>query len=69
MVDEVSSCDQAVEILKHNSYDVAVLDITGFKGDELLKSINKHQIPSFMIITQHLTQDILKQLIIKNKDT
>jgi len=67
VVDEVSSCDQAVKFLKHNTYDVAVLDITGFTGDELLKRINKHQIPSFMIITQPLTQDILRQLIKKNK--
>ncbi|MEN8212210.1 MAG: hypothetical protein ABFR31_10865 [Thermodesulfobacteriota bacterium] len=67
VVDEVSSCDQAVEFLKHNTYDVAVLDITEFKSDELFKRINKHQVPSFMIITQPLTQNILRQLFKKSK--
>ena len=69
IVDAVSSSAQAFEFLRHDTYDAVVLDITRSKGYELLKIINKHQIPSLRITSHTLTQDLLRQPVKNNMTT
>ncbi len=67
-IDTASSFEQAIELLKNNTYDVAVLDIMGVKGYEILKATNKLNIPSLMLTAHALTPDNLKQSIEKGAD-
>lgn len=67
-VDTASTFEDAVKHLKTNTYDVAVLDIMGVKGYDLLKITNKIDIPSLMITAHALTPDNLKQSIEQNAD-
>lgn len=67
-VDTASSFDQAVDCLKNNTYDAAVLDIMGVKGYDLLKITHKLGIPSLMLTAHALTPDNLKQSIEQGAD-
>ena len=67
-VDTASSFEQAIEFLKNRTYDVAVLDIMGVKGYEILKATNKLNIPALMLTAHALTPDNLKQSIEKGAD-
>jgi len=67
-IDTASSFEQAIELLKNNTYDVAVLDIMGVKGYKILKATNKLNIPSLMLTAHALTPDNLKQSIEKGAD-
>jgi len=67
-VDTASSFEQAIEFLKTRTYDVAVLDIMGVKGYEILKATNKLNIPALMLTAHALTPDNLKQSIEKGAD-
>ncbi|MCP4671021.1 MAG: response regulator [Desulfobacula sp.] len=67
-IDTASSFEQAIDLLKNNTYDVAVLDIMGVKGYEILKATNKLNIPSLMLTAHALTPDNLKQSIEKGAD-
>jgi CheY-like chemotaxis protein len=67
-VDTASNFEKAIELLKNNPYDVAVLDIMGVKGYEILKATNKLNIPSLMLTAHALTPDNLKQSIEKGAD-
>lgn len=62
-VDTASTFEDAVTLLKNNTYDVAVLDIMGVKGYELLKVTNQMDIPALMLTAHALTPDNLKQSI------
>lgn len=62
-VDTASTFEDAVTLLKNNTYDVAVLDIMGVKGYELLKVTNQINIPALMLTAHALTPDNLKQSI------
>ncbi len=68
IVDTASSFEQAVDCLKNNTYDVAVLDIMGVKGYELLKITDKLNIPSLMLTAHALTPDNLKQSMEQGAD-
>ena len=62
-VDTASTFEEAIRFLKNNIYDVAVLDIMGVKGYDLLKVTHKIDIPSLMLTAHALTPDNLKQSI------
>ncbi len=62
-VDTASTFEEAISLLKRNTYDIAVLDIMGVKGYDLLKVTNKLNIPSLMLTAHALTPDNLKQSI------
>lgn len=62
-VDTAATFEQAIELLKNNTYDVAVLDIMGVKGYDLLSVTHKLNIPSLMLTAHALTPDNLKQSI------
>lgn len=67
-VDTASTFDEAIDFLKNNTYDVAVLDIMGVKGYDLLRVTNKIDIPSLMLTAHALTPDNLKQSIEQGAD-
>ena len=67
-VDTASSFEQAIEFLKNRTYDIAVLDIMGVKGYEILKATNKLNTPALMLTAHALTPDNLKQSIERGAD-
>ena len=60
-VDTASSFEKAKELLESNEYDIAVLDIMGVKGYELLKIANEHNIPALMLTAHALSKEDLKK--------
>ena len=60
-IDTASSFDEAKELLESNEYDIAVLDIMGVKGYELLEIANKRRIPALMLTAHALTKEDLKK--------
>lgn len=67
-VDTAATFEEAVAHLKKNTYDVAVLDIMGVKGYDLLEITSKIDIPSLMLTAHALTPDNLKQSIEQQAD-
>lgn len=67
-VDTAASFKEAVVLLRQNHYDVAVLDIMGVQGYDLLKITRKIDIPSLMLTAHALTPDNLKQSIEQGAD-
>lgn len=61
-VDTAASFSDAEKLLKENSYDIAVLDIMGVDGYELLKIANSQNIPAVMLTAQSQTNDSLNRL-------
>jgi len=60
-IDTASSFEQAKELLESYQYDIAVLDIMGVKGYELLKIANERNIPALMLTAHALTKEDLKR--------
>lgn len=58
----------AVELLKNNVFDAAILDIMGVQGYDLLKITNRVDIPTLMLTAHALTPDNLKLSIDKGAD-
>ena len=60
-IDTAASFEEAKTLLEQNDYDVAVLDIMGVKGYELLKITRDLKIPSIMLTANALTKEDLKK--------
>ena len=60
-VDRASTFEDAKELLKTNQYHIAVLDIMGVLGYELLEIANKKDIPTLMLTAHALSKDNLKK--------
>jgi CheY-like chemotaxis protein len=60
-LDTASSFSEAKKLLEGNEYDIAVLDIMGVDGYELLKIANSHNIPAAMLTAHALSSDNLKR--------
>jgi DNA-binding NtrC family response regulator len=60
-VDAASSFEEGKKLLERESYDIAVLDIMGVKGMELLKIANKQNIPALMLTAHALSEESLKE--------
>jgi CheY-like chemotaxis protein len=67
-VDTAATFGEAIDLLKNNTYDIAVLDIMGVKGYDLLDVTNRLNIPSLMLTAHALTPDNLKQSIEQGAD-
>ena len=63
MVDPASSFEEAVSFLKNNTYDVAILDIMGVRGYDLLEATHNLGIPTLMLTAHALSPDNLKKSI------
>lgn len=64
-VDAASSFEEAKELLENNYYHVAVLDIMGVKGYELLEIANQREIPAVMLTAHAISEEHLKKSIQK----
>jgi len=60
-LDTASSFSEAMSLLEENQYDIAVLDIMGVDGYELLKIANIRKIPALMLTAHALSSDNLKR--------
>jgi CheY-like chemotaxis protein len=60
-IDTASTFDEAKKLLEENEYDIAVLDIMGVDGYELLKIANSRNIPAVMLTAHALSSDNLKR--------
>jgi CheY-like chemotaxis protein len=60
-VDRASNFEEAKELLETNTYHIAVLDIMGVRGYELLEIANKRDIPALMLTAHALSKDNLKK--------
>ncbi|MBL7177723.1 MAG: response regulator [Desulfobacteraceae bacterium] len=60
-VDAASSFEEGKKLLESEAYDIAVLDIMGVKGMELLKIANKQNIPALMLTAHALSEESLKE--------
>lgn len=62
-VDVASNFDDAKDLILSNDYDIAVLDIMGVKGYDLLKLTTNKKIPTLMLTAHALTKEDLKKSI------
>ena len=60
-IDTASSFREGKERLENEEYDVAILDIMGVKGFELLEIARKQKIPALMLTAHALTEESLKR--------
>ena len=60
-LDTASSFSEAKKLLEKHPYDIAVLDIMGVDGYELLKIANSRNIPALMLTAHALSSDNLKR--------
>jgi CheY-like chemotaxis protein len=60
-VDTASTFEEARELLETNPYHIAVLDIMGVKGYELLEIAKRKGIPVLMLTAHALSKDNLKK--------
>jgi DNA-binding NtrC family response regulator len=61
MVDAASSFEEAKRLLETENYDIAVLDIMGVRGFELLEIANKRGIPALMLTAHALSEESLRK--------
>jgi len=56
-IDTAADFDTGEKLLNQNKYDIAVLDIMGVKGYDLLEIANKNGIPALMLTAHALSPD------------
>lgn len=62
-VDRASTFEEAKELLEKTPYDIAVLDIMGVRGYDLLKIADRRNIPAVMLTAHALTKaDIIRSI-------
>jgi len=62
-IDTASSFEEGRKMLENQNYDMAVLDIMGVQGFDLLKVANNQGIPALMLTAHALTEESLKRSI------
>jgi DNA-binding response OmpR family regulator len=60
-IDTASTFEEAKDLLEKNTYHIAVLDIMGVKGYDLLEIANERGIPALMLTAHALTKEDLKK--------
>ena len=60
-IDTASTFEGAKKLLENNYYDIAVLDIMGVKGYDLLAIANEKKIPALMLTAHALSKENLKK--------
>ena len=60
-IDTASSFEEGKRLLEAGPYDIAILDIMGVKGFELLEIAKKHKIPALMLTAHGLSEESLKK--------
>ncbi|MBN2032726.1 MAG: response regulator [Deltaproteobacteria bacterium] len=62
-IDRASSFEAAVKLLEQYEYDLAVLDIMGVKGFDLLEIAKKRNIPALMLTAHSLNAESLAKSV------
>jgi len=60
-IDTAASFNDGRQMLENNNYDIAILDIMGVQGYDLLKIANDQNIPALMLTAHALSEDNLKK--------
>ena len=60
-IDTATTFEEGKRLLENETYEVAILDIMGVKGFELLDIANKHEIPAIMLTAHALSEESLKR--------
>lgn len=60
-LDTASSYEEGKKLLETYDYDVAILDIMGVRGFELLQTAKERNIPALMLTAHALTEESLKR--------
>jgi DNA-binding NtrC family response regulator len=60
-IDTASTFEEGKKLLETNPYDLAVLDIMGVKGFDLLEIANQQKIPALMLTAHGLSEENLKR--------
>ena len=60
-IDTASTFEEGKRLLETNEYDIAVLDIMGVRGFDLLSVANKRGIPALMLTAHALSEENLKK--------
>ncbi len=60
-IDTASSYEEGKRLLENQFYDIAILDIMGVKGFDLLKIANENKIPAIMLTANSLSKESLKK--------
>lgn len=60
-IDTALSFEEAKRLLEEQDYDVAILDIMGVQGFDLLAVANSRKIPALMLTAHALTEENLKK--------
>lgn len=68
-LDTAATFDEARKLLENNPYDVAILDIMGVSGYDVLELARKKDIPALMLTAHALTPENLKESIQKGADS
>ena len=68
-LDTAGTFEQAKKLIQNNTYDVAVLDIMGVSGYDILELARQKDIPALMLTAHALTPGNLKESIQKGADS
>ena len=60
-IDTALTFEDAKKLLEDNYYDIAVLDIMGVKGYDLLAIANEQKVPALMLTAHALSKESLKK--------
>ena len=69
VLDLADSFEAAKKLLKKNRYDLAILDIMGVSGYDILELARKNEVPALMLTAHALTPENLKESIQKGADS
>jgi CheY-like chemotaxis protein/nucleotide-binding universal stress UspA family protein len=68
-IESAATFDEAKSAIEKNNYDLAILDIMGVNGYDVLALARKKQIPALMLTAHALNPDNLKQSIERGADS
>ena len=68
-LDTAATFDEAKKLLENNPYDIAILDIMGVSGYDVLELARKKDVPALMLTAHALTPENLKESIQKGADS
>jgi len=68
-LDTAASFEEAIKLLSNNQYDLAILDIMGVRGYDILELARKKDIPALMLTAHALTAENLRESIQKGADS
>ena len=62
-IDAATSFEEGKKLLKENDYDIAILDIMGVQGFDLLKIADERKIPAMMLTAHGLSEENLQKSV------